>query len=202
MNPGIRTLFSLGGGLAVSVGSIGLGFLAPLPVNAASFTITLPEYSYDGNSPFPNASQLVGTFNYLIPSNDQIVSASLSGTFGNSIVSNSAAVDVYLDSLQVAKCLFQSTCWTSGVPTPWSYVFAPGDLSLLADGTANLTSIQTSEAITRLGPTTLTIETASTSASVPGPLPALGAAAAFGFSRKLRKRINSSKLPEVMSAFD
>jgi hypothetical protein len=67
-------------------------------------------------------------------------------------------------------------------------MFAPGDLSLLADGTANLTSIQTSEYITRLGPTTLTIETASTSASVPGPLPALGAAATFGFSRKLRKR--------------
>jgi hypothetical protein len=37
--------------------------------------------------------------------------------------------------------------------------------------------------------------------SVPGPLPVLGAAAAFGFSRKLRKRIKSSKLP-VASAID
>jgi hypothetical protein len=35
-------------------------------------------------------------------------------------------------------------------------------------------------------------------ASVPGPLPILGAAAAFGFSRKLRKRIKSSK-SEVFS---
>jgi len=33
------------------------------------------------------------------------------------------------------------------------------------------------------------------STSVPGPLPVLGAAAAFGFSRKLRNRIKSSKLP-------
>ncbi len=33
---------------------------------------------------------------------------------------------------------------------------------------------------------------------VPGPLPILGAAAAFGYSRKLRKRIKSSK-PEVIS---
>jgi hypothetical protein len=32
----------------------------------------------------------------------------------------------------------------------------------------------------------------SSSTPVPGPLPALGAAAAFGFSRKLRKRINRS----------
>jgi hypothetical protein len=35
---------------------------------------------------------------------------------------------------------------------------------------------------------------------VPGPLPLLGAGAAFGFSRKLRKRIKTSKSPEVMSA--
>jgi sugar lactone lactonase YvrE len=39
------------------------------------------------------------------------------------------------------------------------------------------------------------------STSVPGPLPVLGAATAFGFSRKLRKRIKSSMLP-VASAID
>jgi len=37
--------------------------------------------------------------------------------------------------------------------------------------------------------------------SVPGPLPILGIGAAFGFSRKLRKRINYSKLPAA-SAID
>ena len=36
--------------------------------------------------------------------------------------------------------------------------------------------------------------------SVPGPLPLLGVGAAFGYGRKLRKRIKSSKSPEVMSA--
>jgi len=34
----------------------------------------------------------------------------------------------------------------------------------------------------------------------PGPLPLLGVGTAFGFSRNLRKRIKSSKLPEAMSA--
>lgn len=34
---------------------------------------------------------------------------------------------------------------------------------------------------------------------VPGPLPVLGAAAAFGFSRTLRKRIKASKLPVVIA---
>jgi hypothetical protein len=34
---------------------------------------------------------------------------------------------------------------------------------------------------------------------VPGPLPLLGVGAAFGYSRKLRKRIKTSKTPEVLS---
>ena len=39
---------------------------------------------------------------------------------------------------------------------------------------------------------TLSTPFSSSTAPVPGPLPALGAAAAFGFSRKLRKRIKRS----------
>jgi len=35
---------------------------------------------------------------------------------------------------------------------------------------------------------------------VPGPLPLLGVGAAFGFSRKLRKRIKGGKTPDVISA--
>jgi hypothetical protein len=35
---------------------------------------------------------------------------------------------------------------------------------------------------------------------VPAPLPLLGVGAAFGYSRNLRKRIKTSKAPEVMSA--
>jgi hypothetical protein len=37
--------------------------------------------------------------------------------------------------------------------------------------------------------------------SVPGPLPLLGVSVAFGYSRKLRNRIRSSKLP-IASAID
>lgn len=40
-----------------------------------------------------------------------------------------------------------------------------------------------------------------TTTTVPGPIPLLGVGAAFGYSRKLRKRIKSSKLP-VASAID
>jgi hypothetical protein len=38
--------------------------------------------------------------------------------------------------------------------------------------------------------------------TVPAPLPILGITAAFGYSRKLRKRIKSSKTPEAVSAID
>ena len=37
---------------------------------------------------------------------------------------------------------------------------------------------------------------------VPGPLPLLGVGAAFGYSRKLRKHIKTSKSPDLMSAID
>lgn len=45
------------------------------------------------------------------------------------------------------------------------------------------------------------VEFSLRSTSVPGPLPLLGVGAAFGFSRKLRKRINVCKQP-VASAID
>jgi len=45
---------------------------------------------------------------------------------------------------------------------------------------------------------TLSTPFSSSTAAVPGPLPALGAAAAFGFSRKLRKRIKRS--PNAVSS--
>jgi hypothetical protein len=37
---------------------------------------------------------------------------------------------------------------------------------------------------------------------VPGPLPLLGFSAAFGYSRKLRKRLSVSKAPKVMSSIN
>ncbi len=38
--------------------------------------------------------------------------------------------------------------------------------------------------------------------AVPGPLPILGLGAAFGYSRKLRKRVKGIKTPEMMSTID
>jgi hypothetical protein len=46
----------------------------------------------------------------------------------------------------------------------------------------------------------LTTDDQSSGVAVPGPLPLLGVGAAFGYSRKLRKRIKTKKSPEVLSA--
>ena len=39
-----------------------------------------------------------------------------------------------------------------------------------------------------------TVDNTYTQTSVPGPLPVLGAGVAFGFSRKLRRRINGARI--------
>jgi hypothetical protein len=45
-------------------------------------------------------------------------------------------------------------------------------------------------------------EASASAEAVPAPLPLLGVGAAFGFSRKLRRRIKSSNTPEDMCAID
>lgn len=118
------------------------------------------EFNYDGEPPYPSPDQVVGNFNYLIPVGEFIVSATISGTFGNSVVANSAAVQLFIDGLQVAECIYRDTCWSAQAPTPWSYNFAPAQFGLLSDGSAEMVSRQTNDFFTRLGRTTLTIETA------------------------------------------
>ncbi|MGB3532340.1 MAG: hypothetical protein WBA13_02365 [Microcoleaceae cyanobacterium] len=127
---------------------------------AATLTITLPEYNFDGSPVFPNPQNQVGTFFYTLPSDEKIVSATIEGTFGNSILDSSAGVDVYLDNLRVAQCFEFDLCWSGPGRVSWGFTFDESDFSLLEDGMAMLTASQTSEFVARLGETTLTIQTA------------------------------------------
>jgi hypothetical protein len=149
------------------------GGLASLPNAAEASTITqiLNEFSYEGASPYPSPIQTVGTYSFLIPVGEQIVAASLEGTFGNSIYPNSAAVDVFFDSLKVASCQRLATCYSNLMSrTDWLFTFDSSNFSLLTDGLGVLQANQTSETFTRLGQTTLTIQTAAipTPAVLPG----------------------------------
>ena len=98
-----------------------LGIFFPThAARAAILTNSLPEYNFDGEPTFPNPANLVGTFSYTLPSDAKIVSAVIEGTFGNSIFSTSAGVDVYLDNVLVAQCIefeqnFNDDCVRVGV---------------------------------------------------------------------------------------
>lgn len=138
----------------------GVLLLTGLTLSAhAQFIQTLPEFSYDGMSPFPTPEQTVGV--YTLPALDpsSITSAAISGTWGNSIVPNSAPTQVFLDGILIATLVHGDDAEYSQVPTPWNFTFSPADYAIFADGTATLTAIQTAEQIIRLGDTTLRIST-------------------------------------------
>ncbi|MBD2718299.1 DUF1194 domain-containing protein [Synechococcus sp. FACHB-909] len=77
---------------------------------------------------------------------------------------------------------------TANVATPANGATKAGFVETAADFDAFETAI-TNKLIREVGP--------GPGDSVPGPLPVLGAAAAFGFSRKLRRRINTANLHQA-----
>ena len=90
---------------------------------------------------------------------------------GASIFSSSTFTGITLASLGMPN---------SGILGTWTLV-DPGDPSYIGD----TISVQ--------------VNASRSSANVPGPLPILGLAAAFGFSRKLRKRIKLHKVTSAVS---
>ena len=149
--------------LRVLVQGCALAALVTSTVRAQNIVQTLPAFNGGSNYPFVWP---VGTFNYTIPSGHNILWARISGQFGNSVVSSTAAQDLYLDGIKVASCAYQSpTCWQRG-PELWSYNFSSSEFGVLADGSASFVSDQTNCCVVRLGATTLEIQT---QAVVPEP---------------------------------
>jgi hypothetical protein len=129
-----------------------LGFASTAYAN--TYVTTLPEFNgdtYFDPGPFP--AYTVGTFN-LYPGTGTLT---IAGTFGNSVVSTSAGVDLFAGSVTdgfylIGQCVEFDTCWTGPGPNPWSAEFT---------GTFNsdvwtIFASQTSEYNVRLGETTIT----------------------------------------------
>lgn len=161
-------------------------FLSVAQANAASINVTLPEYSsveHQSTDPFPFFYD-VGTFNFSIPVGEQIVSAMISGQWGNSAAGSTAHNTLFLDGVQVADTLTTTPNPYYTYTVPWSYSFS--DFSVLNDGSADFVAQMNSEYIIRLGETSLSIETA------PVPEPAsmlLGLLSLIGGALGLKRRV-------------
>ncbi len=153
-----------------------------LSLNAATITATIPEFNgpFNPSGPYPGATLNVGIFTYVIPVGQQIISATLTGTYGNSKFFDTAGVDVAAGGLLVASCPPLAPCDTGTSIVPFSFVFPQVDFSLLTLGSLAVTAKQTSANIVRLGTETLTINTQSSetpggSTPEPASLALLGA---------------------------
>jgi len=147
-------------------------FLVSSP--AMALTFTLGEFNgLTANVPID--PQVVGTFSFAIPTGQVIVSAIFSSTLGNGTDTSTAVMKVSLDGVLVGECPNRAAfCWDnlSGPVTPFTHPFTATELAVLADGSAQLSILQTDLFTARLGVSSLTIETADSDpnlASTPEP---------------------------------
>jgi hypothetical protein len=92
---------------------------------------------------------VIGTFNILAGD----ASATISGFFGNSVIGNSSGVQVFLGSILVGECVEFTACYTTGAA--WTDTLSAAQLASLGTGPVNVTAVQTSQFVVRLGVTTL-----------------------------------------------
>jgi hypothetical protein len=103
------------------------------------------------NGGFPIDLGVLGTFAYVIPAGQQIVSANITGTWGNSQISSTAEGRIFVDGTLVATA--GQVEFNQQAPSVWSYNFSAAELPSLADGFADLSVIQDTGFVIRIGDT-------------------------------------------------
>lgn len=152
---------------------------------AATITSTLPEFNGDRYDVGPFPMLTIGTFNFVIPDGEKIVSAKITGQWGNSVAKTTAHNIMYLKKTELADSRdFSEDPYGLSSYTPWSYEFNSEEFGILSNGSATLFSKMESKYRVRLAPTTLEI----TTAPVPEPssmvLGIMGLGSMLGFRRR------------------
>ena len=219
MNLSYRSLLSAGTGLAVSVGSIGFGFIFTQPVFAAQYRIQFDASSIPADLLITTEdilSTVAGFTGYRI--------IDISGTDGGHTVlglypqgfSSLSWGGVPVDNLfndipglPTQPNQFSSRGFAYYTSDNEAYRFFYGERLGVSGSSVGYQGFPVKPRPTPIDPNPilpfdpgnyLDITNPRFTNVAPGPLPILGVGAAFGFSRKLRKRIKSSELPDVMSA--
>jgi len=149
---------------------------------SAAFSAT--NQSTDGttyyNAPYtgvlPAAAVAVGGFDFTVPSGFEVSSATISGNFGsNALGSGTAAVDLFVNAIQVATCDSGCAAATQSADVAWSFTFTPAELGAFAGNSAVLSAVQEDVSQIVLDPTTvsLTLTAVPEPASLPMTLLAL-----------------------------
>ena len=216
MNLSYRSLLSAGTGLAVSVGSIGLGFIFTQPVFAAQYRIQFDADSIPADLLITTEdilSEVAGFTGYKI--------IDISGTDGghtvlglypqgfSSLSWGGVAVDNlfnHIPGLPTQPNQFSSSGFAYYTSDNEAYRFFYGDRLGVPGSSVGYQGIVVFPAPPPLGPNPnldpfppfdpknyRDITNPRFTNVAPGPLPILGVGAAFGFSRKLRKRIKSGE---------
>ncbi len=116
-----------------------------IPAHAGDILATTGSYDssngYDFETTFPPAGyQNIGAFTFTIPTGLSVVNVTISGTFGNGDVPNTALSDYYLgfggdeEALEVAECDSASADCYSGMEGPytWSATLTPAEIAEFA----------------------------------------------------------------------
>lgn len=114
---------------------------------------------YDGVTTFPPSSISIGTFDFTIPTGEDVTGATISGTFGDVNIPVTALTNLFVDggTIEVGECDIELDGVTyppcaagtlDGSLVPWSYTFSSTDLANLgADfsaGSLDFTAVQNS----------------------------------------------------------
>ncbi len=168
--------------------------LLPSLSKADTFTYNWDEvngtyYDYSYTPPYPSidaGAPTTGTpLPFSVPAGQAITSASFSSTFGNTTVSSTTSLDVFVNGVNVGSCT--DACWATQAPTPFNYNFTSAQFASLI-GPLDLSIDQTDWGYIRLGASTLTINTSPVATPEPGTL-ALLAIGLFGLFALPRRKL-------------